>query len=277
MNLGLRIIKRLRTESKLYLPIRPPKKTSDIIVSLTSYSPRLKNLHLVIRSLLHQTLAPKQILLYLGTDTRESDIPATLMKLQKYNFRIKTGYEDLKPHKKYFYAMQEYPNDIIITVDDDLLYDSKLIEDLYKSYQRYPQCISARRVHKMTKKDNNKIESYNNWQWECTEITTPSYQLITTGCGGVLYPPKLLPQETFDKTAIQKYCLNTDDIWLKFMELKNNVKVVFTNSAVIHPLTIRKSQNTALMNINTQHETWNDINIQQMQNFTGINLADFVD
>ena len=100
MNLSLRIYKRLRTESKLYLPIRPPKKTSDIIVSLTSYSPRLKNLHLVIRSLLHQTLAPKQILLYLGADTKESDIPDTLTKLQKYNFRIKTGYEDLKPHKK---------------------------------------------------------------------------------------------------------------------------------------------------------------------------------
>ena len=30
--------------------------------------------------------------------------------------------EDLKAHKKYYYAFKEYPDDIVITVDDDVIY-----------------------------------------------------------------------------------------------------------------------------------------------------------
>ena len=89
-----------------------------------------------------------------------------------------------------------------------------------------------------------------------------------------LYPSNILPPETFDIENIKKYCLDTDDIWLKFMELKNNVKVVFTNSKVIHPLTIRHTQEDSLMQTNTKNENINDINIKNMEKFTGIKLGD---
>ena len=196
--------------------------------------------------------------------------------MQKYNFIIKENYEDLKPHKKYFYAMQEFSDKIIITVDDDLIYDENLISDLYNSYKKYPNCVSARRVHKMTQKDN-KIESYNNWLWEYKNELNPSHSLLATGCGGVLYPAHIFPKETFNKDDIKKYCLNTDDIWLKFMELKNDIKVVFTNSKIIHPLTIRNSQDSGLMHTNTSNENRNDINIKLMEDFTKINLAKYVE
>lgn len=79
--------------------------------------------------------------------------------------------------------------------------------------------------------------------------------------------------------AIKENCLNTDDIWLKFMELKAGVKVVFTNNRIVHPLTIRKSQKTALMHNNAQNSTENinDINISKMENFTGINMGDYAE
>ena len=271
-----RIIRRFFTELKLFLPIKNKNINEEIIVSLTSYPARLNKLHLVIRSLLHQKMLPRYIILYLGNDTKTNDIPKSLKKLQKYNFIIKENYEDLKPHKKYFYAMQEFSDKIIITVDDDLIYDENLISDLYNSYKKYPNCVSARRVHKMTQKDN-KIESYNNWLWEYKNELNPSHSLLATGCGGVLYPAHIFPKETFNKDDIKKYCLNTDDIWLKFMELKNDIKVVFTNSKIIHPLTIRNSQDSGLMHTNTSNENRNDINIKLMEDFTKINLAKYVE
>lgn len=270
-----RIFRRLVTEGRLWLPVTQKNVAQDVVVSLTSYPARLPQLHLVIRSLLHQKLAPREIVLYLGNDTRDEDIPSSLRELEKYNFTIKTGCEDLKPHKKYFFAMQEYPDDAVITVDDDVIYDKDFVQDLYNCYKKFPGCVASRRVHRMIQDTLGNIKSYNDWQWECTQILEPSHQLFSTGCGGALYPPKVLPPETFDAEAIKAHCLNTDDIWLKFMELKADVKVVFTNSKVIHPLTVRNTQASALMHTNTAGENRNDINIRAMEDFTGIKLGDF--
>lgn len=270
-----RIIRRLVTEGRLWWPVTQKNVAQDVVVSLTSYPARLPQLHLVIRSLLHQKLAPREIVLYLGNDTRDEDIPSSLRELEKYNFTIKTGYEDLKPHKKYFFAMAEYPDDVVITIDDDVIYDKDFVQDLYNCYKKYPGCVASRRVHRMIQDTLGNIKSYNDWQWECTQILEPSHQLFSTGCGGALYPPKVLPPETFDAAAIKAHCLNTDDIWLKFMELKADVKVVFTNSKVIHPLTVRNTQASALMHTNTAGENRNDINIRAMEDFTGIKLRYF--
>ena len=79
-----RIFRRLVAEGRLWLPVSQKEVAQNVVVSLTSYPARLPQLHLVIRSLLHQSLAPREIVLYLGADTRDEDIPATLRQLEKY-------------------------------------------------------------------------------------------------------------------------------------------------------------------------------------------------
>lgn len=275
-----RILSRLTTELSIYMPLWNAKENDKVIVSLTSYPARLPKLHIVIKSLLRQTMHPGKILLWLGEDTKESDITKKLRTLEKKSkgyFEIRTGCENIRPHKKYFYAMQEFSDKAIITVDDDLIYDKNLVRDLWHSYEKYQDCVSARRVNLMTKNEDGELNEYNDWKWEYKKELKPSFALLPTGCGGVLYPPHILPENTFDLKAIKEHCLNTDDIWLKFMELKNSVKVVFTNSKVVHPLTLRGSQKTALMHSNAEAKTENrnDINIRKMQNFTGLYLKDY--
>lgn len=271
-----RIFRRVFSEISIRLPITRPHKIADgVIISLTSYPARLKNLHIVIRSLLKQKVSPEKIILYLGTDTKETDIPDQLNKLKKYNFEIRFGYEDIKPHKKYYFAMQEFPDSTIITVDDDLIYDKNLVGDLLACAQKNPGCVCARRVNLITKDTNGQLTPYSKWLWEYNGITEPSHALIATGCGGVLYPSHILPKDTFDLPAIKNNCLNTDDIWLKFMELKNDVKVVFSNNKIIHPLTLRHTQESGLLKTNTTGENRNDINIKNMQAFTQIDLSEY--
>ena len=60
------------------------------------------------------------------------------------------------------------------------------------------------------------------------------------------------------------------------MELKNNVKVVFTNSDVVHPLPLRFTQESGLLQTNTKGENRNDINIAAMEQYTGIKLAKYI-
>ncbi len=270
-----RILRRISTNVRVFLPIKRPKNTAEnVIISLTSYPARLKNLHKVIRSLLHQKLKAKNIILYLGTDTKSSDIPKKLLRLQKFGLIIKTDYPDIKPHKKYFFVMQEYPENTIITVDDDAFYDKNLVFDLTECAKKNPNCVIARRVNLITKTEQ-KLNNYKDFKWEYTKITEPSHALLATGCGGVLYPAKIFPKEIFNLEIIKNYCLNTDDIYLKFMELKYNIPVVFSDSRVIHPLSLRNSQKSALMIENTENKNQNDLNIQKMQEITGINLSDF--
>ena len=165
--------------------------------------------------------------------------------------------------------MQEFPNHIIVTVDDDLIYDKNLLSDLLECAKKNPDCVCARRVNLITKDENGNLNPYAEWEWEYKKETTPSHALIATSCGGVLYPPHILPAETFDAVAIKKYCLNTDDIWLKFMELKNDVKVVFSNNKVVHPLTLRHTQESGLLQTNTAGENRNDIKIKRCRSFRG--------
>ena len=123
--------------------------------------------------------------------------------------------------------MQEYPESIIITIDDDIYYEKDMIETLVKSYKKYPYAISALRVHRIITNKFGEIMPYSNWiKEDDTALDRPAFNLIATGCGGVLYPPRCLNEIAFNKLKIIKSCIEADDLWLKVMELLNNKPVV---------------------------------------------------
>ena len=70
-----------------YLALQPTaslvnkdKKYVDVVVSLTTIPSRINSIHLVIRSLLKQTLSPKKIVLWVHKDL-EKQLPKRLYKL----------------------------------------------------------------------------------------------------------------------------------------------------------------------------------------------------
>ncbi|WP_051537729.1 hypothetical protein [Treponema sp. C6A8] len=274
LNIFPRLLRRIFTELPLYF-LKPQKPSEGIIISLTSYPARLSNLHFVIRSLLKQSLQAEKIILYLGTDTKDSDIPQRLKDLTKYNFEIRTGYEDIKPHKKYFFAMQEYPEHIIVTVDDDIMYHKDFLKDLYNSYKKYPDSVQARRVTKLTSENGN-LNEYAKFEYKYKSLLTPSHSLLAIGCGGVLYPPEAFTKDDFNADLIKETCLNTDDIYLKYLEVKNDRKVVFVPSKYEKDLSVRNTQDSGLFHINYQEGNRNDLALQALEKATRINLADYL-
>ena len=84
---------------------------------------------------------------------------------------------DLKLHKKYFDVMKKYRDYAIITIDDDIVYTNDLIETLYNSYLKYPNCIHARSVDKMIV-SNNKVLPYVKWLKQYTFELYPSFYLF---------------------------------------------------------------------------------------------------
>ena len=262
---------------KEYSPLNNEKRDHHIVVSLTSFPARFKTLHYAIKSILTQTMKPDLIFLCLAKNEvkDESELPSSVLELKKYGLQIYFADDNLKPHNKYLYAMNLYPDSLIITVDDDNIYDKNLISDLYDSFLRNPAAVSARRVHKIIQGKNGNLLSYNKWHYEFNKNTKPSFDLLATGVGGVLYPFGLLPVETFDAKKIRDLCLNADDIWLKFMELKNNIPVIWVKGRRIHPLNIKKAQRITLQK-NNYHKNMNDKYITNLQDYYGINLISWL-
>lgn len=223
------IISKLKKQTEFNkIPVGLNRKTK-IIVSLTSYSKRFETLDICIKSILNQTLLPDRLILYLSKNENVEDIPKPVRDLQNYGLEIKFVDLDLKPHKKYYYAMKDFPDDIIITLDDDIIYDKNLISELYKTHKKFPNCIVAARAHKIRFDSDNKIAKYNNWEWCSTESNEPSFLFLATEGAGTLYPPHLLNKHLlFNLEYINKY-INADDLWMKAVELVSHVPVVIAN------------------------------------------------
>ena len=88
-----------------------------IIVSLTSYPQRIESVHMVVESLYRQIVTPDEIILYLSLEQfprTEDDLPDNLKVLiGKKGFRIEWVEGNLKSHKKYYYSLQKYREDIV--------------------------------------------------------------------------------------------------------------------------------------------------------------------
>lgn len=241
-----------------------------LVVSMTSYPGRIRMLMPVLESLYAQSRKADEILLWLAEEQfpgKEADLPRELVQLASANRLTIRWCDDLKPHKKYFYALQEYPEDIIVTVDDDLLYSENLLSSLYASYLLHPHAVSAVRAHLMLISPKNELLPYNTWIRETDScIHTPSMQLFATGGAGALYPPHLFRQEFFDRDAIISHCLLADDLWLKAMELVSGVPVVVARER--EPLQyVPKSQVDALKRINDVQQH-NDVQLANIIRWT---------
>lgn len=201
-----------------------------VIVSITSYRQRLPFIRTTLNSIYNQTVKADKIVLTLYKDD-VSFIPSLVQKdISEGKLELIVCDEDIKSHTKYYFVMRKYPNDIIITIDDDLIYPNDMISSLLESYKKHPNCISARRVHKIIKG-----EKYCNWEHECKDILEPSMVLFATGCGGVLYPPNILEIDLLDKNDIVG-CIYADDILLKHIQYKKGIKVVWAKNNQPHPL-----------------------------------------
>ena len=242
------------------------QKKYPMIVSMTSHPARIPWVHLCIKSLLRQELKPDHLILWLAKEQfpkGEKDLPRKLLKLEKKGLEIKWC-EDLKSHKKYYYSMLQYPDSIVITVDDDVFYEKDMTKVLYESFLRHPYAISCMRAHRITFDSLKKIAPYKEWKYEDKELfDIPSYQMIPTGVGGVLYPPHSLREEVFDKDKINKLCLNADDIWLKVMSVANNYPSVLADEENKEPKLIKKMQDSALFKQNV-FENANDVAIKNI-------------
>jgi len=205
---------------------------APLIVSFTSFPERIPTIGATVESILRQSLKPNKVLLWLAKEQfPEEKVPCELKKYLDAGLEVRFCDEDLKPHKKSYYTAEAYPDSIIVTIDDEILYGESFLRRLYEAYQNSDKhTVICELGHEIRIGDDNKPKKYNEWNWEAIGLEGPSDLLMPKGAGGVLYPPGFFRDEYFDIEAIRENCLMADDLWLKFMELLHGYKVKKTRA-----------------------------------------------
>jgi len=234
----------------------------DIIVSLTSYGKRVWEVCLAIESIMQQTFLPNKIILNLDYSFQNSILPSSIQKQIDRGLEVRYC-RDIRSYKKLIPTLKAHPSDVIITVDDDIIYDFNLLDRLYNSYMLYPDKIHAARTHVMTFNEDGSLKSYKDWNLRSADCKCNRH-LFFTGGGGTLYPPGSLDEEVFNERIFTSICPTADDVWFNAMALKKGteiVKVQTRNPLGEDYIEIESVQDIGLFHENMREKCLNDSQI----------------
>lgn len=186
------------------------KRNPKLIVSLTSYPGRIHVVEQAIDSILRQPLKPDMAILWLAESQfpkKMKSLPKSLRRYLKHGLQIRWC-EDIRSYKKLIPALREFPEDIIVTADDDIIFWEDWLESLYVSYLVSPDCIQGYHAY------HYHFDSDNNLQ----QITINDQHGILKGTNvfgsgaGILFPPHTLCDDVCNKDYMSIAPTN-DDLW----------------------------------------------------------------
>jgi glycosyltransferase involved in cell wall biosynthesis len=233
----------------------------NTIISLTSYPARINTVHLAVQTLLAQTVKTEKLILWLSQEdflNKDDDLPKELLALKTKGLTIEWC-DDLKSYKKLIPALVKYPQKIIITFDDDLLYNKEAVETLYNCHIKYPGAIIAHTVGRWFFNEEDELDQFplsmyydrNSTKLNFYDsLKKPSFFNKITGCGGVLYPPGSLHSDVLDANKCMSFAPTNDDIPFWLQAVRNGTKIAVPEKHFPKIRDIPGTQETSLNYIN---------------------------
>lgn len=215
-------------------------------VSITTHKKRLAFCVEPLKTILNQNFKADSTTLYLSEQLR-NEIPQELNALTEFGLTIRFV-SDIGPATKLIPALRDYPEDCLITLDDDILYPPDTVLNLVETFERHLDgivCHNAR-VYEPGK-EYRRLRKV----WASKSKTKRTFKFIPLGNLGVLYPPGSLHPDvtkTGEMYAITPY---NDDFWFWIMCLRKDTKI-----RLAEPCSIVKTDTgapDALWSINRNH------------------------
>lgn len=200
-----------------------------IIVTLTSFPEAIPYAVQSIQSVLAGSILPDKIVLYLDTQKFPGSVlPPELeaLKVKSKIFEIRFDPTEIRSYKKLIPALKDFPNDVIVTIDDDIKYHPNLLRDLINLHKRLPNAIIAHRVRKV--KLNAPYSAWKKYRKKdfILKKIHLSHLALLTGVGGVLYPPHSLDENMLNPKLFMSLAPTCDDIWFWLAAVSRGTYVV---------------------------------------------------
>lgn len=209
-----------------------------IVVSLTTTSERLRFCAQTLLSLFNQSVTPDRIQLWISENPylRDNGISPDRPEIQEFydvfpeleiKWTLNTG-----PYRKLLPALNECSeDDVVIMVDDDIIYGRDWLRAMLEEHDRFPECSVATRVRKVTYNKLRRATTYTQWQL-IREDMTLNEDFIITGAGGVLFRKKFFSNDDLSNLDFLSVCPTADDLWFSRILQKNGVPVRSLASAL---------------------------------------------
>ncbi len=187
-----------------------------VIVSLTSFPAAIPYAIRSIRSVLEGSVIPDKVVLYLDTQKFPGEVlPEELeaFKRRYPSFEVRFDPAEIRSYKKLVPALKDFPDAVIVTVDDDIVYHRDMLRDLLNLHKDYPDAILAHRAKRI--RPGKPYRTWKKYRWYDFVFRKihSGFLNLQTGVGGVLYPPHSLKTEMLDERIFTRLAPTTDDIW----------------------------------------------------------------
>lgn len=212
------------------LSLNKEKREHILTCSLTSFPDRINTVAQTIKSLMHQSLKPDRVILWLAKEEFQGkELPESIKKLEQIGLEIRYC-ENYFGHKRYYKLIEEQkPTELIILADDDILFPFKMIERLYSKWLDFQNCIVCDRGQYIPFGSPSML---NPSKWSSISeigVNKPSFKILASPGGGCLIPPNALYKDANNLEKISKFALKTGDLWLMFMAIENDTKIIRTH------------------------------------------------
>ncbi len=230
----------------------------QVIVSMTSFPAAITYATKTIRYILKGSVLPEKLVLYLTfSQFEECGIPEELIQLAQDNpiFEIRNYDRDIRSYRKLIPAIIDFPEAIIVTVDDDVAYHRHMLRDLLDTHAQLPHAVIAHRAKRI--KLGKTYRQWKKYRWYdfCFKKYHISFANLQTGVGGVLYPPHSLKKEMMDVNLFTEIAPTTDDIWFWAAGVANGYPVVPVPYGRNKPKGIGKPKSLSLKTMNFKSGT----------------------
>lgn len=187
-----------------------------IVVSLTSFPAAVRYAADAVRSILAGSVLPDKVVMYLAKPQFSGGVvPDELAALSRENplFEVRWCDADIRSYKKLVPALVDFPEAVVVTVDDDVWYDRRMLESLLEWHNRLPDSILAHRAKVM--KVGRPYRKWKKLRWYhfLPRRVWLDHRVIQTGVGGVLYPPHSLDETMLGPELFMEIAPTTDDVW----------------------------------------------------------------
>ena len=229
----------------------------EVIVSLTTFPPRVWQCAVAIESIFRQTIHPTAVLLTLASEEFPGEkVPWALRKLVKRGLKIAWVHENNKSYDKLLSAHLRYRDSAIVTIDDDKILNPLFLEEMVAAHSQFPNHVIGYRGWEMRCKNGN-IRYGEGWVRATEE--TPSWQLFLPGNAGVLYPKDSLGEKLHRMDIAQSLSPTADDFWFWGLVHESRTPLMCLGKPPHRPIASMK-RSPALRDVN---EASNDYQFQK--------------
>ena len=190
---------------------------TQVVVSMTSFPAAIGYAEQAVQYLLNGSVLPDKLVLYLTLSQFEGQEQLLDGVRQLANkspiFEVRDYPTDIRSYRKLVPALHDFPEAIIVTVDDDIAYHRHLLRDLLRLHAQYPDAVLAHRAKRI--KLGAPYRQWKKYRWYdfVFKRIHRGFLNLHTGVAGVLYTPHALKADMLDVELFTRLAPTVDDIW----------------------------------------------------------------